>query len=114
MQEVRRPSPREGISVQVIDIHAHFFPEDWPDFAARFGSSDWPWLKHLGDGEAMVMLGDRDFRRITHACWDPVVRLEDLDRNGVDMQVISATPVLFSYNRPVERALEVAKFFNDA
>jgi aminocarboxymuconate-semialdehyde decarboxylase len=97
-----------------IDMHAHFFPEDWPDFAARFGSSDWPWLKHLGDGEAMVMLGDRDFRRITHACWDPVVRLEDLDRNGVDMQVISATPVLFSYNRPVERALEVAKFFNDA
>ena len=97
-----------------IDMHAHFFPESWPDFAGRFGSRDWPWLKHLGDGEAMVMLGDRDFRRITHACWDPVVRLEDLDRDGVDMQVISATPVLFAYDRPVEQALEVAKFFNDA
>ncbi len=67
-----------------IDIHAHFFPESWPDFAARFGTPDWPWLKHLGGGEGMVMVGDREFRRIKQACWDPAVRLEDLDQHGVD------------------------------
>jgi len=50
--------------VQTIDIHAHFFPESWPDFAARFGSPDWPWIKSLGDGEAMIMQGNREFRRI--------------------------------------------------
>jgi aminocarboxymuconate-semialdehyde decarboxylase len=100
--------------VQVIDIHAHFFPESWPDFAARFGSSDWPWMKPLGDGEAMIMLGDREFRRIAQVCWDPMLRLEDLERQRVDLQVISATPVLFSYHRPAEQALEVARIFNDA
>jgi aminocarboxymuconate-semialdehyde decarboxylase len=100
--------------VQTIDIHAHFFPESWPDFAARFGSPDWPWMKPLGDGEAMIMLGNREFRRITQVCWDPMRRLEDLERQGIDLQVISATPVLFSYHRPVEQALEVARVFNDS
>ena len=98
----------------VIDIHSHFFPESWPDLAARFGTPDWPWLKHLGNGEAMVMLGDREFRRIEQVCWDPILRLEDMDRQGVDAQVISATPVLFSYNRPAQEAQEVARIFNDA
>ena len=98
----------------VIDIHSHFFPESWPDLAARFGTPEWPWLKHLGDGQAMVMLGDREFRRIQQNCWDPVLRLEELDRQGVDVQVISATPVLFSYNRPAQEALEVARIFNEA
>ena len=100
--------------MRTVDIHAHFFPESWPDFAARFGSPDWPWIKLLGNGEAMVMLGDREFRRILQVCWDPIARVEDLDRQGVDLQVISATPVLFSYNRPADQALEVARFFNDA
>ena len=100
--------------MRTIDIHAHFFPESWPDFAARFGSPDWPWMKPLGDGEAMIMLGNREFRRITQVCWDPTRRLEDLERQGIDLQVISATPVLFSYHRPVEQALEVARIFNDA
>ena len=97
-----------------IDIHSHFFPESWPDFAERFGTHDWPWLKHLGDGEGMVMLGNREFRRIKHSCWDPAVRLEELDRQGVDIQIISATPVLFAYQRPADQALEVARIFNDA
>jgi len=100
--------------MRAIDIHAHFFPESWPDFSARFGSPDWPWMKPLGNGEAMVMLGSREFRRITQVCWDSALRLEDLDRQGVDLQVISATPVLFSYHRPAEQALEIARIFNDA
>jgi aminocarboxymuconate-semialdehyde decarboxylase len=71
-------------------------------------------MKPLGDGEAMVMLGDREFRRISQVCWDPMRRLEDLERQGIDVQVISATPVLFSYHRAAEHALEVARIFNDA
>ncbi len=97
-----------------IDIHAHFFPETWPDLAARFGTPDWPWLKHMGNGEGMVMLGSREFRHIQQVCWDPAARLEELERQGVDIQIVSATPVLFCYHRPADQALEVAKLFNDA
>jgi aminocarboxymuconate-semialdehyde decarboxylase len=98
----------------VIDIHNHFFPRDWPDLAARYGTRDWPRIKHTDPGKAEVFVGDRFFRNIYSACWDPEVRLSEMDRDGVDMQIISATPVLFAYERPVEHALDCARLFNDA
>jgi aminocarboxymuconate-semialdehyde decarboxylase len=97
----------------VIDIHTHFFPESWPDLAARYGTPDWPSIKHTGPGKADIMLGDRMFRHVTSACWDVNVRLENMDRNGIDMQIISATPVLFAYARKAEHALDCARLFND-
>jgi aminocarboxymuconate-semialdehyde decarboxylase len=98
----------------VIDIHNHFFPKQWPDLAARFGTPGWPWIKHIEPGKADIMVGDHFFRHIYSACWDPEVRLQEMDRDGVDVQVISATPVLFAYDRPAEHALDCARLFNDA
>ena len=60
------------------------------------------------------MVGDRFFRHIYSACWDADVRLREMDRDGVDLQIISATPVLFAYERPVKDALDCAQMFNDA
>ena len=98
----------------VIDIHNHFFPRAWPDLAARYGTPNWPSIKHSQPGKAEIMVGDRFFRQISSACWDPEVRLQEMDRDGVEMQVLSATPVLFAYERPVEHALDCAQLFNDA
>jgi aminocarboxymuconate-semialdehyde decarboxylase len=98
----------------VIDIHNHFFPRAWPDLAARYGTPNWPGIKHTEPGKAEIMVGDRFFRQIYSACWDPEVRLQEMDRDGVEMQVLSATPVLFAYERPVEHALDCARLFNDA
>jgi aminocarboxymuconate-semialdehyde decarboxylase len=100
--------------MQVIDIHNHFFPSSWPDLAARYGTPNWPWIKHTEPGKADIMVGDKFFRHIYSACWDPEVRLREMDRDGVDLQIISATPVLFAYERPVEHALDCAQLFNDA
>jgi aminocarboxymuconate-semialdehyde decarboxylase len=97
-----------------IDIHSHFFPQTWPDFGQQFGTSNWPWIKHTEPGKAVIMLGDREFRKIYSACWDPEVRLQEMDRDGIDLQVVCATPVLFSYERPGAHAIEVTKWFNDA
>jgi aminocarboxymuconate-semialdehyde decarboxylase len=98
----------------VIDIHNHFFPRAWPDLAARYGTPNWPWIKHTETGKAEIMVGDRFFRQIYSACWDAEVRLNEMDRDGVEMQVLSGTPVLFAYERPVEHALDCAALFNDA
>ena len=100
--------------MRVIDIHNHFFPRDWPDLAARYGTPNWPWIKHTEPGKAEIMVGDRFFRQIYSSCWDADVRLSEMDRDGIDMQVLSATPVLFGYERPVEHALDCARLFNDA
>ena len=53
--------------MNMVDIHSHFLPHNWPDLAARFGGSDWPSMKHLGEGKAMLMVGDSDFRPVTSA-----------------------------------------------
>lgn len=100
--------------MKVIDIHSHFLPRSWPDLAARFGGGDWPWMKHTAPDSAMLMVGNREFRPVTAACWDPAVRLADMDRDGVEVQIMCATPLLFSYERPAQQALECARLFNDA
>src|SRR6267142_3710389 len=100
--------------MRMVDIHTHFLPRTWPDLAARFGTPDWPWMRHGGAGRTMLMVGDREFRPVTAACWDPLVRLEAMDRDGVDVQIMCVTPVLFSYQRPPAQGLECARLFNDA
>ncbi|MDH3806658.1 MAG: amidohydrolase, partial [Gammaproteobacteria bacterium] len=99
--------------VPVIDMHTHFLPEKWPDLAERFGTPDWPWMRHTGAGKAMLMVGDKDFRPVYDACWDGSRRVEEMDRDGIDLQVISATPILFAYNRPAADAADCAQLFND-
>src|SRR3984957_20384942 len=86
----------------VIDIHNHFFPAAWPDLAERYATPNWPWIKHTEPGKADIMVGERFFRHIYSACWDPEVRLEEMSRDSVEMQVISATPGLFN-----DSALEI-------
>jgi len=99
--------------MQVLDIHSHFLPEQWEDLAARFGGPDWPSMKLLGNGKGMLMLGERDYRPVYSACWDADIRLEEMDRDRISHQIISATPILFAYERPPAQALYCAQMFND-
>ena len=101
-------------AIATIDMHSHFFPREWEDLDKRFGGGDWPSMKHLDAGHAMVMVGGKEFRPVYSACWDADRRLEEMDRDGIDLQVMCATPVLFAYPRPVEQALYCAQIFNDA
>jgi len=100
--------------IRTVDMHTHFFPREWEDLGKRFGTPDWPSMRHLEPGKAMVMVGEREFRPVYEACWDASRRLEEMDRDGVDLQVMCSTPVLFAYTRPVAQALYCAQLFNDA
>ena len=84
--------------VPVVDIHAHLVPKGWPDLAALCGGSGWPWLRIDSEREAMLMVGQTEFRPVGPQAWDPRVRLADLDADGVELQVVSPTPVFFSYD----------------
>jgi aminocarboxymuconate-semialdehyde decarboxylase len=97
-----------------VDMHTHFLPESWPDLAERFGTPNWPWMRHAGNGRAMIMLGEEEFRPVYEACWSPSIRVEEMDKHGVDIQIMCATPVLFAYARPASHAIEAARIFNDA
>ena len=94
---------------RVVDVHTHVVPAGWPDL----GSPGDPWLRHDSITEATIMLGDREFRRITDACWNADTRLTDMDADGVDVQVVLPTPVFFGYDRRPADAARIAAIFND-
>ena len=93
----------------VIDVHTHVVPPGWPDL----GAPDDPWLRMDSSSAAAIMLGDREFRRITDACWNADTRLADMDADGIDMQVVLPTPVFFGYDRTPADGARVAGIFND-
>jgi aminocarboxymuconate-semialdehyde decarboxylase len=111
---VRNAASGKGLIVTVIDMHSHFVPQEWPDLAARFGGADWPGIRHTAPGKAMLLVGDREFRPVHSALWDAHERLAAMDRDGVDIQILCATPFLFGYQRAPEQGLGSARIFNDA
>ncbi|GGO61471.1 amidohydrolase family protein [Nonomuraea cavernae] len=93
----------------VIDVHTHYVPRGWPEL----GWPGAPRLRVESEREAMILVNDRDFRKIQDDCWDAGERLRQMDEDGVDRQVVSPTPVFFAYERPPEQGVRVSKIFND-
>ncbi|MFJ3055466.1 amidohydrolase family protein [Herbaspirillum sp. NPDC087042] len=98
---------------QVVDIHSHFFPPITQAEAAALDPALAPWLRDDGNGQGMIMTGDKAFRPVYSALWDPARRIEEMDANGVDLQIMCATPVMFGYRYPTQRALPWAQRMND-
>ena len=98
---------------QVIDIHTHFFPPITQAEAAALDAHKAPWLRVQDNGHGMIMTGDQPFRPVYSALWDPARRIEEMDKSGVDLQVMCATPVMFGYSYPIGLALPWAERMND-
>ena len=60
-----------------------------------------------------MMVGDRLFREINDNVWEPTRRIEEMDRAGVSMQVLSTVPVMFSYWAKPSDALDLSRRLND-
>jgi aminocarboxymuconate-semialdehyde decarboxylase len=96
-----------------VDFHTHIIPQDLPDFAKRYEGERWPILHQTCACGANIMVGGKVFREVTDQVWSPQKRLMDMDREGVDIQVISPIPVTFSYWAPTEAAEAMARIQND-
>lgn len=79
-----------------IDVHAHYWTNEYLDLVAGLGKTDTDTQRGLGAGE-----GD-----------ELVARLQLMDRAGVDMQILSACPQM-PYSLDREAAVHVARFVND-
>jgi aminocarboxymuconate-semialdehyde decarboxylase len=98
----------------VVDTHTHFIPLELVDLVRR------------GDGPPDLSLEERDGQDplITHEnglrypvfplFHDADAKLEQMERDGIDVALISLTPSLLLYWTPPAETLRVHRFINDA
>ncbi|HJX78135.1 amidohydrolase family protein [Glutamicibacter sp.] len=97
-----------------VDVHTHYVPKGWPDLGEATGAcGPWPWMRVDGERDAMIMLGEQEFRPLLDNAWQAEVRLEEMDEDGVDVQVLSPTPLFFCYDKGPGEAAKVSGIFND-
>ena len=98
----------------MIDMHSHFFPPIGRELAASVDRERAPWLKvDAGGDTGHIMLGDAPFRPVYRALWDADFRVTELDEQGVQMQVVCATPVMFGDAWEAARAADWAARMNE-
>jgi len=96
-----------------IDIHTHILPKEWPDLKKKYGYGGWIHLDHHKTGCARMMRDGQFFREVRSNLWDPEIRCKEYDTFGIDVQVLSTVPVMFSYWAKPEHALDLSKLLND-
>lgn len=96
-----------------IDTHAHYLPRDWPDLASKYGDKRFPVIHHGDDFRHRIYKDGKFFREIWPKTWDAKERIDDYARFGIQVQVISTVPVMFSYWAAPHHALELHQSLND-
>ncbi|MCC6329123.1 MAG: amidohydrolase [Acidobacteria bacterium] len=97
-----------------IDVHTHILPKDIPKWKDKFGYGGFIQLEHSGPGCARMLKDDGHFfREIEDNCWSAKKRIEECDGFGVNVQVLSTVPVMFSYWAKSDDGAAIARFLNE-
>src|SRR5690625_853030 len=96
-----------------VDFHTHIIPEELPNFIEKYGDPRWPVLEKTCSCGANIVMEGKNFREVTDQVWSPTRRIEDMDKEGVDIQVLSPIPLMFSYWADVDQATEMSRIQND-
>jgi len=60
-----------------------------------------------GAESGQIMVGDRPFRPVYRALWDPDYRVREIGTKGVDVQIVCATPIMFGYAWEASKAADL-------
>jgi aminocarboxymuconate-semialdehyde decarboxylase len=108
-----RGGRREEI-MGAIDVHTHILPRGWDAFLARHADARWPRIVREEGGGCALLRGTVRDRGLTEHVFDAAVRVEDLDRLGIERQLLSPPPLMFCYWAEPPAATEFCRLHNDA
>jgi aminocarboxymuconate-semialdehyde decarboxylase len=99
--------------MRTIDIHAHLMPQSlWRAIEA---GQPWYGIRHEpGDGLGYTInAGKRRLINSAKLRFGPEERLQDMDEQGIDVQVISIHTPFFSYHLDADQGRQLAREVND-
>ena len=96
-----------------IDIHTHILPENLNDLTNTFSDPRFVRMDAIDDKTAMLRKDDKAFRQVECNCWNHHTRMKECHETGVDVQVLSTIPVLFSYWAQDNECLSLSEFINN-
>lgn len=96
-----------------IDVHCHVVPARFPPPPAGSAVHGWPSMVASADCHALVFIDDKPYRQVSDACWVAERRLEEMDRTGIELQVLSPMPELFGYWIEAKPANDLVPHVND-
>ena len=97
-----------------IDVHAHYVPPQSLEMASRLGARHGLTMDKDAHGSSVITRNGKVFLTQPKAeFFDLHLRLSIMDRQAVDMQVLSPASSYFFYWMPAEDSLEYARWLND-
>lgn len=97
-----------------IDVHAHYVPPDSLKMAGQIGARHGLKMEKDERGRAVVTRGGKAFlTQLKAEFFDLDLRLSIMNRQGVDLQVLSPASSYFFYWMPIEESLEYGRWLND-
>lgn len=98
----------------IIDIHTHIVPETFPAYLGKHKEQRWPSMCSCKSaGHKAVTIAGKNFREVSYNSWDVSLRLTDMEREGVGMQVLSPMPELLSYWFSPKDGLDMSRYTNE-
>jgi aminocarboxymuconate-semialdehyde decarboxylase len=95
----------------IIDLHAHYVPQGFLEAIEKEGAPNGATLRRDSEGPT-ILVGGRPYGPITRHYYETKPRLADMDKAGVDLQVLSLNPPMV-YWADAALGTRLARLYND-
>jgi aminocarboxymuconate-semialdehyde decarboxylase len=98
---------------EVIDIHTHIVPENFPPYRGKGKDVPWPSMAAADACHRHVMISGKLYRTVSDGSWSVPRRIEQMGEMRVTRQALSPMPELLSYWLPLDDAKAMIRYLNE-